>query len=368
MLAGVYAAVAAQVDDTPLTDRLPLVQPAPPGFGEPRLPPSVELRELVAERVQRRFEREVNEQSLENLRTAGFAGVVGLALLSLVIGWFVSGRVLAPVAEITRRARELGDRAPDLSGRIALGGPHDELRELADTLDGFLDRTEGAVVSQRRFLADASHELRTPIAAAKTSIEVALDDPEASRDELRQAMVVAERQLTRMGRIVGDLLTIERGGGAPRGAPSRSDLQGVLAEAASERAKAAGDARVELVARVGPPAPVRLEPEAARRVVGNLLDNAIAYNRPGGRVIAEVTRAGGSVRLTVSDTGRGIPAEEQERVWDRFHRASRDVPGTGLGLAIVRELVASAGGTATLSSREGEGTTVTVALPEAPAG
>lgn len=374
LLAGVYAAAAARVDDTPLTDRTPPPRAAgdprqgPPAFARPdaeRRAAREEFRAAAGAQVQARFEQEVNAESLRRLRTAGAAGVVGLALMSLVIGWFVSGRVLAPVARITDRARELGDQVPDLSGRIALGGPHDELRELADTLDSFLDRTQGAVDGQRRFLADASHELRTPIAAAKASLQVALDHDGADPQELRAAMDVAERQLTRMGRIVGDLLVLERASAAGAGIQETVDLQAILREAADVCVVAADEAGVELVVAPGTPAACRIGREAASRVIGNLLENAIRYNRAGGRVQARVEGVGDRVRLVVADTGRGIPAGERDRVFERFHRAARDVRGTGLGLAIVHELVSTAGGTIALESEEGRGTTVTVELPTA---
>ncbi len=374
LLAGVYAAAAARVDDTPLTDRTPPpravdgVGPGPPTFGRPdpgRRAAREQLREAVGAQVQAQFEQEVNAESLRRLRTAGAAGVVGLALVSLVIGWFVSGRVLAPVARITDRARELGDQVPDLSGRIALGGPHDELRELADTLDGFLDRTQRAVDGQRRFLADASHELRTPIAAAKTSLQVALADEGAEPTELRRVMGVAERQLTRMGRIVGDLLVLERASASRGSAEERVDLQQALRESADEWRVAAEDAGVTLAVAPGAAAACAIGREAAHRVIGNLLENAVRYNRPGGRVQARVEGVGAQIRLVVADTGRGIPEDERERVFERFHRAARDVRGTGLGLAIVRELVTAADGTIALQSEPGSGTTVTVELPAA---
>ena len=374
LLAGVYAAAASRVDDTPLTDRTPPpravdgVGPGPPAFGRPdpgRRAAREQLREAVGAQVQAQFEQEVNAESLRRLRTAGAAGVVGLALVSLVIGWFVSGRVLAPVARITDRARELGDQVPDLSGRNALGGPHDELRELADTLDGFLDRTQRAVDGQRRFLADASHELRTPIAAAKTSLQVALADERAEPTELRRVMGVAERQLTRMGRIVGDLLVLERASASRGSAEQRVDLQQALRESADEWRVAAEDAGVTLAVVPGAAAVCAIGREAAHRVIGNLLENAVRYNRPGGRVQARVEGVGAQIRLVVADTGRGIPEDERERVFERFHRAARDVRGTGLGLAIVRELVTAADGTIALESEAGRGTTVTVELPAA---
>ena len=264
----------------------------------------------------------------------------------------------------TARA-QLGDQVPDLSGRIALGGPHDELRELADTLDGFLDRTQRAVDGQRRFLADASHELRTPIAAAKTSLQVALADDAAEPKELRRVMGVAERQLTRMGRIVGDLLVLERASASRGSAEERVDLQQALRESADEWRVAAEDAGVTLAVAPGAAAACAIGREAAHRVIGNLLENAVRYNRPGGRVQARVEGVGAQIRLVVADTGRGIPEDERERVFERFHRAARDVRGTGLGLAIVRELVTAADGTIALQSEAGRGTTVTVELPAA---
>jgi signal transduction histidine kinase len=315
--------------------------------------PPFQLRRLARDiERQQRFERDVNQETLDRLRTAGLAGLAGLAVISLVIGWFVSGRLLSPVARITARARELGERAPDLSGRIDLGGPDDELKELADTLDAFLDRTEGAVAGQRRFLADASHELRTPLAAARTNIEVVLADPDSTREDYQRAAEVANRQLTRMGRIVGDLLLLERGRAGSMGmVPLRELARAVVADL-GPRARQ-GD--ITLVVEGGAEIRVRSDQDTVRRILANLVENAIIYNNPGGRVDVAVATWGGQTTLAVTDTGRGIPPAELERVFERFHRGTRDVPGTGLGLAIVRELAESIGAKVQVESTVGEG-------------
>ena len=346
LLAGVIIVAAAQVDDTPRSDRDAIVEQLIEA--EQAGVPPFQLRRLARDiERQQRFERDVNQETLDRLRTAGLAGLGGLAVISLVIGWFVSGRLLSPVARITSRARELGERAPDLSGRIDLGGPEDELKELADTLDTFLDRTEDAVVGQRRFLADASHELRTPLAAARTNIEVVLADPDATRGDYQRAAEVANRQLTRMSRIVGDLLLLERGRAASMGmVPLRELARGVAADLGSR----ATENDVALAVESGPEMRVRSDQESVRRIVANLVENAVIYNRPGGRVDITFDSRDGQTVLSVADTGRGIPPEELEHVFDRFHRGARDVPGTGLGLAIVQELAGSIGATVRVES------------------
>ncbi len=352
---------AARVNDTPLSDREAIVEELIEA--ERAGVPPFELRRLARSiERQQRFERDVNRETLDRLRTAGLAGLGGLAVISLVIGWFVSGRLLSPVARITSRARELGERTPDLSGRIDLGGPDDELRELADTLDAFLDRTEDAVAGQRRFLADASHELRTPLAAARTNIEVVLADPDATREDYRHAAEVANRQLVRMGRIVGDLLLLERGRAASVGmVPLREVARGVAADLEPR----ATEREVSVTVGGGPEIGVRTDQESVRRIVANLVENAIIYNRPGGSVDISVERRDGRVVLSVSDTGRGIPKDHVDHVFDRFHRGVRDVPGTGLGLAIVRELAEGIGAKVDVESEVGSGSRFEVSFASA---
>ena len=329
--------MAAQADTTPLADRPPFAQQ----FGGQGDGPGSGRGQGGGPGAGRRFERAVNHESLDRLRTAGLWSLGGILVLSLGIGWLVAGRVLRPVARITTRTRQLAVAAPDLSGRIRLGGPDDELRRLSDTIDGLLDRIEDGVQSKRRFLADAAHELRTPIATARTTLDVALVAPDDEPAELRQAAQTANRHLARMGRLVGNLLVLERG---PGGRPAVVDLQRVASEVATDLAPLAAEREVDLAVRPGPRAAVAADSDDLRRVVANLIENAVVHNRPGGRAEVGVTRADGRVLLSVDDDGPGVPPAERERVFARLHRADRRSGGSGLGLAIARELALAAGG------------------------
>ena len=156
----------------------------------------------------RALERTVNENTLRQLRNFSFIALAVLFALSLVVGWIVAGRVLSPIGHITDVARRI--QATDLSRRIRLKGPKDELTDLAATFDDMLDRIEEAFSSQRRFVADASHELRNPLAVIRTNLDVALADPNADEAELRHAAEVARSAGDRMSRMVEDLLMLAR--------------------------------------------------------------------------------------------------------------------------------------------------------------
>lgn len=353
--------MAAQSNQTPLADREEVRQRVDDARRS-GLPPFLVSQALRSQARQERFEQEVNDATLRRLRTAGIAGLGGILVLSLGIGYVVAGRVLAPVSKITSRARELGERAPDLSGRIGLGGPDDELRELADTLDGFLDRTEAAVTSQRRFLADAAHELRTPVTAAKTNLDVVIDDPDADLLEHRRAEGVAQRQLARMGRLISDLLVLERRPGAR---VQTADLQVVAGSAASELATLAEERGVALRATAGPRAATRADPDDLARVLGNLIENAIVHNPPGTAVTVGVREHQGRVLVEVADDGPGIPEEARERVFERFGRLGDPRAGTGLGLSIARELARAAGGDVRLERAAAGGSRFILDLPVA---
>lgn len=361
MLGAIYAVLASRVDDTPISDRefRELVLDT---AREQGLPPRLVAPEIDRDLREGERERQINRETLAQLRAIAPIALLGLLMLSLAIAYLVAGRVLAPVTRIASRARALADRAPDLSGRINLGGPDDELRDLADTLDDLLDRSESALESQRGFLADASHELRTPLAAAQTNLDVALENPDASAGELRHAAAVARGQIGRLSRMVGDLLALERG---TSGRPAPLSLRGVCESAIADLTAAAAEREVALSLEPGPDARVRFDPDDLRRVLTNLIENGIVHNGPGGEVRVTVTREASRAHVQVADDGPGIPPGEEERIFDRFHRASGGAPGTGLGLAIVRELVESGGGQVMLDSVGSSGARFLVSLPAA---
>ena len=167
--------------------------------------PDLQSVEIPAGDLFKEFEKDVNSRALGQFRRYSFGALGALFLASLLIGWVLAGRVLRPIERITRVAQRIG--ATDLSGRINLQGPPDELRDLADTFDEMLGRVEGAFESQRSFIHEASHELRNPIAVVRTNVEVALADPEPDALEMQGTLRVVGRAADRMSVLVDDLLT-----------------------------------------------------------------------------------------------------------------------------------------------------------------
>lgn len=350
---------AAQVRDAPSLRGPELRERAFQRAQETGLSPR-QARELVArEQFQAELDREIDRRTLSQLRNGALIGLVGLLILSILIGYFVSGLVLRPVSQITARARELYDRAPDLSGRIDLGGPDDELKELSDTIDAFLDRTESAVESQRRFLADASHELRTPLATAQTNLDVVLADSTASASDYRGAASIAREQMRRMGRLVSDLLFVER---ARARQPETIRAADIVAEIVAELTPRAEGREIRLVPQATNGA-VYAYREDVRRALTNLIENAIVHNRAGGSVRVSSESVDGMLEIAVEDDGPGIDPAQQEEIFRRFHRAGHG-EGTGLGLAIVKELMERMGGSVEVLSANGAGARFVLHVPD----
>jgi heavy metal sensor kinase len=312
----------------------------------------------------RAFERLVHQQTLEKLRMFSFDAIIVLFFASLVVGWVIAGRVLAPIGRITSVAREI--QATDLSRRIRLQGPDDELKQLADTFDAMLARLDAAFAAQQQFLADASHELRNPLAIIRTNAEIALTDPDPQADDLRHAMVVVKRASDRMARLVDDLLALAR-----REAPALTnepvDLGRAITEASEEFFAPAEARGVELDRAIAPGVVVMGDQDALKRAVANLLENAVRLAPTGSRIRLAVGSERGMAWIAVSDEGPGIATEHQPRVFDRFWRAdksrSRADGGTGLGLSIVRQIAQTHGGHVQLQSKLGVGSTFTIWLP-----
>jgi signal transduction histidine kinase len=289
-----------------------------------------------------------------------------LFFASLVVGWVVAGRVLAPIGRITGVAREI--QATDLSRRIRLQGPNDELKQLADTFDAMLARIDAAFTAQQQFLADASHELRNPLAIIRTNADLALTDEDPQVEELRQAVVVVKRASDRMARLVDDLLALARRE-SPTFAIEQVDLGGAVTEASEEFLAPAEARGIVLDRAIAPGVVVMGDGDALKRAVANLLENAVRLAPTGSRIRLAVGSERGLAWVAVSDEGPGIAAEQQPRVFDRFWRAdkarSRADGGTGLGLSIVRQIAQSHGGDVQLQSKLGVGSTFTIWLPVA---
>jgi heavy metal sensor kinase len=271
-------------------------------------------------------------------------------LLTAAGGWWLARRALRPVESMTATAAAIGvDRLDD---RVPEPPARDELRELARTFNGMLDRIRAGVQEQRRLVADASHELRTPLAAMRAEIDVSLlaDDLSPAAVEVLES---ARVEVDRLSRMVDDLLTLatadEDGGLTLHLEPA--DLS-VLAEQAWGALRVQATQRGVEVELNGGPAPVLADPVRLGQAIRNVLENAIEFSPPGGVVTVE-TAAG---RLVVADEGPGIAPELRERIFERFFRAdasrTRETGGSGLGLAIAREIVDAHGGRIRVEPRE----------------
>jgi signal transduction histidine kinase len=308
-------------------------------------------------------EEAVREQTLQLVRNLSLAALIVLVPVGLAIGWAVAGRVVRPVGTIAGVAREI--EATDLSRRIRLGGPPDEMRDLADTFDAMLDRLDQGVRTQRRFVEDASHELRNPLAVIRTTLDVALSEPDDA-EGLRHAADVARRTADRMSTTVDELMALARTSVQPERRTS-VDLAEVVAEVAQEYDAEASTRGVRL-SRLAPSGlVVDGDRSALKRAQANLVSNALRVAPTGSVVHCAAGRTGGWLWLGVRDGGRGIAPDDQALV---FRRAWRDgAPtaegdGQGLGLALVRQIAEAHGGTVSVASVPGHGASFIVWLPD----
>ncbi|CAB4569817.1 unannotated protein [freshwater metagenome] len=264
-------------------------------------------------------QRSVNERALDALRVYSFWSLLALFFTSLVVGWIVSGRMLRPLGEISNSVREI--QASDLKQRIDLGGPNDELRQLADTFDDMLGRLDEAFESQRQFIHEASHELRNPLAVIRTNLEVTLSDPDASAEDLRHTAEVVERSSERMARLVDDLLVYARKGTLSL-ERDPVDVAQLIDEAAEEFNAPAVAAGVHLMHHADSGLWVIGDRLALRQALGNLLANAIRYSPEGSTVRLRGGLDGPWVWMAVEDQGPGIDPSDRDRVFQRFWRGN----------------------------------------------
>ncbi|ETK32989.1 sensor histidine kinase [Microbispora sp. ATCC PTA-5024] len=317
-----------------------------------------------------------DQAEVARLRTATLLNTAGTSAIALAItamagfgvSWVVAGRMLRPLRTLTATTRRISqDR---LHERVALTGPDDEIKELADTFDEMVARLEASFAGQRRFVADASHELRTPLAIVRTGAEVLLAKREST---IAQWEAMGRRTLTATGRaerLLDGLLALARSDSGVI-AHEPHDLAvaaaGALGEADEEAETAGLSATSDLR-----PAPVTGDPVLLDRLVRNLVDNAIRHNRPGGWVEVVTGHRDGTAVVTVRNSGDVVPAAEVDRLFEPFQRLASDRTASrgsaGLGLAIVRSIVRAHDGTVTAAPNAGGGLAVTVTLPAADAG
>jgi heavy metal sensor kinase len=310
-----------------------------------------------------------DHESDELLATFLVAGPLALATAAGG-GYFLARRALAPVHAITRAADEI--TADRLSRRVEVPNPDDELGALARTLNRMIGRLERSFAETQWFTADAAHELRTPLAIIRNEAEVALRSPRSAEEYGR----VLENLLEETGRLSGlaDQLLFLCRQDAGLSPPAREDVEAgeLLREVAGHMRVVAEEKGVALTLAADGPCRLVSDGRLLRRVFYNLLDNAIKYTGPAGRVDVAVSSADGAVTVAVRDTGIGIPAEHLPHVFDRFYRVDSaragDGAGAGLGLSICHSIVTALGGSITVDSTAGQGTTVRVALPNRPGG
>jgi signal transduction histidine kinase len=307
----------------------------------------------------------VRSENLELLRNYSLIGIASLLILAAGGSYLLSGRMLKPVDQVASLAARIS--STNLKERINRQGPADEVKRLADTFDDMLERLESAFESQKQFIQDASHELRTPIAIAQANIEVAEMEGKATARDYRRLMDVLKMSLERMNRLSDNLLLLSNGE-QTQIKQTVVDIPPLLDEVVVEAGARAAAADVKLELELTPD-DIRTLGDAFRlkQAIINLVDNAIKYNRPGGsvRVTAEADES--RLVIRVQDSGIGIPHVDQQRIFDRFYRVdksrSRAQGGSGLGLAIVKKIVEDHGGTISVESTPGEGSTFTIGLP-----
>ncbi len=299
-------------------------------------------------------QRDVTLSHLLQYSLITLAVVVALAA---ILGWIFAARVLRPLHTITAAARAASER--NLSARVALRGPRDELQELAETFDQMLDRLQSAFDSQRRFIASASHELRTPLAVMRATVDVVLDNPDSTPADLRCMAADIRAAVDHAEHLIGALLILARN---ERGLTVREEFDlATVAEDVLDTADLA-DRRVHTTLE---PAVISGDPVLAERLVANLVDNAVRYNAASGDIwISTRTIAGGS-ELSVANTGPLISSAEAESVFQPFQRLNDRTSheGFGLGLTIVASIAAVHGGTATACPRDDGGLSITVTIP-----
>lgn len=300
---------------------------------------------------------------LLELRSISLVGLGLVALIGGVSAYFVAGFTLRPVRKVSKAAQRIS--ANTLNTRLALDGPEDEVKELADTFDAMLGRLEQTFDQQSRFIGDVAHELRTPLASLRTNLEVVTADEHATLDDYREMTDAQERALNRLESVVADLLILAKS--EQPLVHSDVSLNALLEEVIADLKQRASERGVTLRLSSTTEIVIPGNETLLARVFSNLIENGINYNLSGGEVLVMLDRKECLAVVNISDTGIGMPLETQTHIFDRFYRAdssrSRHTGGAGLGLSIVTAIVQQHGGQVGVTSTPNAGSTFTVSLP-----
>lgn len=310
---------------------------------------------------------EAVEDELESLREILYFAAPAVLLLAGLGGWFLARQGLAPVAAMARSARRIG--AGNLERQLPVANPRDELGQLAITFNELLARLNAAFAQQRQFMADASHELRTPLSVMSTAAGVTLKKTHRDEEEYREALRMMAEQTRRLSRIVHDMFVLARADAGSYPLQKRPlYLNDLLDEVARSGGLLASGKNIAVEATNLPEAAYHGDEDLLRQMLLNLLDNAIKFTPAGGVVKLSLTRQPFEYRLSVSDTGPGIPPEAQAHIFERFYRADKarsraEDGGAGLGLAIARWIAQAHDGSLELADTGHNGTTFIARLP-----
>ncbi len=319
--------------------------------------------------------RNLHDQAerLESAARALFFGIPLALLLAAAGGYGLARKSLGPVTTMSLKARHIG--AETLTERITVQNERDELGFLATTLNELLERLQRAFESQRSFMADASHEMRTPMAIIQGEADVALSRPERSTSEYRESISIIQTAARKLTRIVESLFLLARSdAGRFPIIRTRFYLDEMLADCVRAMRSVAAQRDVELTCNVSNELIIVADESLLHRMVLNLIDNALKFTPPGGRVTITAEPSGDRYLVRVSDTGIGIPEADRERVFERFYRGERTrsargrmsssvSTGAGLGLPIARWIAEIHGGSLRLERSDDSGTVFVITLP-----
>jgi signal transduction histidine kinase len=299
-------------------------------------------------------------QHAETMGATALGIVVGLGIAA-VGGWFIGRQTLKPLTRMAREARTINEHNP--TERLTPPPVNDELGDLAMSFNELLDRLASALNFQRQFMADASHELRTPVSVVRTATQVTLSQSGRTNEEYRESLAIIGEQATRLTRLVDAMFLLSRA--EAHGIPLQREflnLDDLLAESARAVRVLAEQRAVNVMTGGDEEVGLTGDDALLRQMVGNLLDNAIRHAAPGGHVTATLERSANRVTLRITNDGDGIPLEYQSRVFERFVRLGAS-EGAGLGLPIARWIAGAHGGTLVLENSEPGRTTFAITLP-----